>query len=391
MKKKVLVFHHHGSIGGAGLSLLHIVRSIDKNKYDVIVACPQQPSDMIDCLEKIGVTTIRTNNTPVIFAHYNGGIKYALSIRTFINVFNILKDKKNITKIINDVKPDIVMVNSMLLSFVGKYIRDSNVEKVCFCRETYQRGLFGFRTHLIKKWMSNHFDKIAFISEHDKGLTYPCNAKKYLITDKVEIKKYKDAEIRDYSKNINLLYLGGVAKIKGIHILLKSINYVNNKRVVFTLIADPKISEKPSFIDYILSMFKLSSYSMAKVAFSKIKDKSKIVFLKPSFAPEDLYAKSHLIVFPSTVAHQSRPVYEAGVAKIPIIISDFPETKEFTKNEYNCLTFRPCNYKDLARQIDRVIENENLRKYLLNNNYQMTLTNHNYDDLSQEIDKMLDE
>ena len=388
MKKKVLIFHHHGSIGGAGLSLLHIIKSIDRTKYDVSVVCPIEPPQMAKSIEDIGVRVIETKKTPVIFAHYNGGIKYAFSIRTFINLILLKKDKKNIVSIINSVEPDIIIVNSMLLSFLGKYVHNKSTEKICFCRETYQKGLFGFRTHLIKKWMSKYFEKVVFISKYDYDSTFPCNAKRILITDKVEIEKYSTVKKKDQSDYQNLLYLGGVAKIKGIHILLKAINYTD-ERVRFYLVANSQITKKPSLFDYFMSFFKISSMSMAKVSYNGVRNKERVTILKPSSSPENYYAKSDLIVFPSTIAHQARPIYEAGAAQIPIIISDFPETQEFAKNELNCLTFKPSNCKDLARCINKVISDEELKNRIIKNNYDMTIRYHNYNDMAKEIDDLL--
>jgi hypothetical protein len=46
--KKILVFHHSGAIGGGGVSMLHILKTLKSLGYNVKVICPSEPSHMID-------------------------------------------------------------------------------------------------------------------------------------------------------------------------------------------------------------------------------------------------------------------------------------------------------------------------------------------------------
>lgn len=84
--KKILIIHQSGRIGGAGISLLHIVRVIDKTKYNITVLCPRYPNEMIKMLQKEECKVISSTISPKIFAHYNGGIPCAVSIKTINNI-----------------------------------------------------------------------------------------------------------------------------------------------------------------------------------------------------------------------------------------------------------------------------------------------------------------
>ena len=118
--RKMLLIHHCGAIGGAGLSLLHIIRAIDKTKYRIIVLCPEFPAEMINLLHNEECEVIGSKTSPKIFAHYNGGILHALSIKTIKNGIEILRDKKHIIQYIKEINPDIVAVNSMTLFWIGR-------------------------------------------------------------------------------------------------------------------------------------------------------------------------------------------------------------------------------------------------------------------------------
>lgn len=52
---------------------------------------------------------------------------------------------------------------------------------------------------------------------------------------------------------------------------------------------------------------------------------------------------SDIAVFPVEDAHQARPIYEEGLHKSTIIISDFPNYNEFLKHKFNGLVFKNGN------------------------------------------------
>jgi hypothetical protein len=96
---------------------------------------------------------------------------------------------------------------------------------------------------------------------------------------------------------------------------------------------------------------------------------------------------SDLIVFPSTKAHQPRPIIEAGYYRKTAILSDFHQTQFYYINDYNVITFKHTSSRDLARKINWSIMNSDLLKTYGFNNYLMSLKHHNYE---IEKQKMID-
>lgn len=398
-KNKMLVFHQSGAIGGAGLSLLHIVDNIELEKYDISVVCPNKPHDMVDELSKRNITVIPTESTPVIFPHYNGGIKHFFSIRTIMNLLQINRDKKNVKHIIKEVNPDVVVVNSMTMFFIGKYAKAMGKKTVCFHRETYQKGMFGFRTSCIKKGLSKYFDKVVFISQFDCAVTVPCNAQKHVIYDKVDMSLYQYEHnlretygIKEDEKTV--LYLGGISKLKGAHILLSAMNHIQSDRVRLLFVGNiskEQLDSPMTVKEFLLGKGRVESRSMIKMAYKEVKAKDKVTILPTTFEPEKYFSIADFVVFPSTMAHQARPIYEAGAAKVPIIVSDYIETTEFAQNDRNVLTFSPGNVKELAMKIDCLIGDEDKCKQLTDANYKMTLENHNLEDMKAELENVFED
>lgn len=387
--KKILFFHQSGEIGGAGLSLLHILKSIDNHEYEIVVVCPKGSNAMVEEINKLNIKVIATESTPTVFLHFNGGIKYALSTKTIVNCFNLYKDKKIIDFIINEEKPDIVAVNSMVLSHIGVIAKKYNIKTVCFDRETFQKGLFGIRTSVIKYWMTTYFDKIVFISEYDYNQVKCDKKKKILIYDKVDLGLYNLKEKTNSSSRKKVLYLGGLSKLKGIHILFKAINNINNN-VEFYVVADENIlNKKINIVDRINYLLGLRINSLVTVSYSKIKDKSRVHFIRATTEPEKYINNCDILVFPSTIEHQARPVFEAGAACVPVVISDFNATREFCTNEENVITFIPNNANDLANKVNKLINDPVLCEKIVHNNLELTKRKHNLSDMVDEIHNLL--
>ena len=154
----MLFFHHCGTVGGAGISGLGFLSSVPKDRYDITVCTVSLPDNMANLFWKNGFRVIKSGSTPTSFAHCVGSKMAALSPRAFINYAKILRDRKKISCILQQEKPDVVVVNSMTLFWIGKLAKKYNAETICFFRETYIHGWFGIRTAMIKSQLSKYFD-----------------------------------------------------------------------------------------------------------------------------------------------------------------------------------------------------------------------------------------
>jgi glycosyltransferase involved in cell wall biosynthesis len=399
--KKILLIHHCGTISGAGVSLLHIIRAIDKTQYKINVLCPDYPNEMINLLKNEECEFISSKASPKIFAHYNGGIRYMISFKTIKNGLDILKDKKNIKQYIKETDTDIVAVNSMTLFWIGKIAKKMNKSTVCFHRETYQKGLFGIRTKFIKYGLSKWFDKIAFISWNDFNETGDINATKKIIYDRVDIPSFNNYEKQEARQTLGLdqnkkyiLYLGGTSALKGSDIIMKAMKYIKNENVNLIFINDTDDVQKTLFnncktikekIKYVLNIgVKMKTLE----PYFKNKLEDKVVFKRRTSNPELYYKACDLVVFPSTQAHQSRPIYEAGLTKIPILITDFKQTKEFAQDGVTAITFKNKNSYDLAQKINMVFENKIDISKIIENNYKQSIKNHDLSTLKQDLDDL---
>lgn len=394
---KVLIINHWGGIAGGNVSLMQIANAIKTmdNKYDLKVLCPDSPPDMIEWLNENNVDTISCKRNIAIFNHYSGSDNFILSIRSILNIIEVFK-KKGYLEVIDATKnydPDLVVINSMTLLWLGPIIRNLGYEVACFHRETYARGLFGIRTKIMKTVLAKYFH-LAFISKNDMYETGKTKFIKDIITDKVDVNVYhkiKESNIRkNHNNTLEILYLGGMSRLKGAKVIVKALillKQYNVKLVFLKYNPDQNNNITNKFnIRKLIKLMKIDYESSVIKIINRNKLWKNIEFHDTVKNPENFIINADMIVFPSTKPHQSRPLYEAGIAEVPFVISDFKQTREFTINKYNCLTFKPNNYKDLARTIIGLIEDEELKNEIVKNNYEQSFKKHNLTSLSKEID-----
>lgn len=401
--KNIFIINHWSGIAGGNVSLVHVSSAINSmsKKYSLTVYCPDSPPDLANWLEEEGIQVVRSKSFPATFNHYQGSNKFILSYTSLKYIYNVITKKgwKDIEDAIQLKNPDLVIVNSMTLFWMGPLIKQMGYKTLCFQRETFIKGIFSLRTYIMKNIMKKYFDAIVFISHNDlkefgKKFTKEVN----VITDKVDLKKYdrsKKDPINISERPINILYLGGMSRLKGAYIIVKALSILREKvdvKLTFLKYCPNKYVNCKSLSRRIV--YKIFNLIGIKYEFKVLKYIEKhdlfnsIIFCDTVRNPEELIMNSDVVVFPSTKPHQARPLYESGAAMTPCIISDFIETSEYAVDEVNCLTFIPGDANDLANKVLRIVTDQQLSKKLVENNYYQTIQNHDINSLSEELDRL---
>lgn len=402
--KHILVINHASTYGGAGISLEQVVDAIDKKKNDVTIYCNSDINVMADIFVAKGYKVVRALKSPITFSHYSGASYFIFSPVVLINMYRIFKDREKINALIAKINPDIVVVNSMTLFWVGDIIKKHDKKAICFDRESFTKGLFGIRTRIIKHCLNKYFDKIAFISKYDSDEIRGEEAKKVVIYDKVDVEKYSNLDTKRILREklglkddlFYVLYLGGASKLKGAELILKAMSYINDDHIKLVFMQHEGFSKVKRFancqgiknkINFVLG--RDYEYQLSKIFF-KYNLNNKVIFRPSATNIQNYFGACDVVVFPSTQAHQARPIYEAGAAKIPIIITDFQNTKEFVKNNYTGFEFKNNDILDLVSKIMNLYEKNIVIEPIITRNFTNTIENHNIIDLKQEINKLFD-
>ena len=392
--KKLLVVQHCGEVGGSGIGLLAIL-NILKNKFDITVYCADTPNDLISLYQKYGFR-VKPIKCVYGFNYFSGG-PALFSIDFWGSLIRLRKANKQWNQILLVERPDIVLVNSMILSWMWKPIKECGAMGICHVREVLPHKT-NFRAIYSLRNLEN-FNAVWFISEYERknfSLKKPITAiirdslrEKIMTTNDCLAPKGAISEFR-------VLYVGGMSRLKGLPILLKSIEYLDDSIVLYLAGYYTKTERKTigfprSFKEVKAAIIQLSKYDTGKIESQLDKTQkawgNKIIVVGHSNDISKLYLDSDVLVFPSAKPHQSRPAFEAGFYCKPVVISDFIQTQENVKNEYNGLTFSPNNPRSLAEAINRLARNESLCKRLGKNNHQVAIQNHTYEAVSRNMDE----
>jgi glycosyltransferase involved in cell wall biosynthesis len=81
--------------------------------------------------------------------------------------------------------------------------------------------------------------------------------------------------------------------------------------------------------------------------------------------------ESDILIFPSIVPHFAKPVIEAGMCKLPVIVSDVKGMEEIVKLHYNGILFPVGDVHALAEAINLLASSSTLREEYGHNNFKM--------------------
>lgn len=400
-KKRMLFFHHCGTVGGAGISGLNFLNSVPKDKYDITVLCVSEPDIMVKIFRDNGYKVIEGGFCPASFTHCVGSERQAFSPKAILNYITVKRCKKIAERVIKEQKPDVVVANSMTLFWVGKLAKKQGAETVCFFRETYIHGLFGVRTNYIKAELSKHFDKISFISNYELLQSQSIKSKKVTIYNMIREEgydRYTKNEARDLlhldKDKFYVLFVGGVNELKGTLVLLRAMAKIkdDNTKLLFVggIYEQLKKNAYPTDLKRRIKGLFVKNYSkkcLETIDKSSLRDK--IVFFPHQSDIAPFYMASDLLVFPMTAPHQARPLFEAGYAKIPVIITDFENIKEVV-DERSGYLFENGNDTMLAQMIEEIKNNYSDTAEKVDLNYQNTIKRHSPKVYKEQIENLLE-
>ena len=358
--KKVLLVHHCDAWGGAGISLLYCCKML-LNEYDVTVCLPHKESEVGKQLNNLEELTIISFEEEIaMVSSYNGGPKWYS--RTFWkNLFRIKRSDRIINEILEKGKYDLVIANSMTLSWISRTVRKKGIKSICYVRET-KRNNIGF---LISKYFIDKFcDGVLFISVFDKNSMRFKNRKQMVIPDVVEFGSNYTNKYGITKDKFVVVYLGGNEYIKGYPTVRELLEKKNLKDITVVIAGNVNEEEKIN--------------------------NDNIYYVGKVVDVGELLHEADLLIFPSLVGHQARPIFEAGAFHIPVVASAYPQVSENLIDGWNGFGFTPGDAEELMKKII-MIKNMPKRREMGDNNYDLYIRNHSYESCQLKLTTFISE
>jgi glycosyltransferase involved in cell wall biosynthesis len=375
IKKKILFVHHGKGIGGAPISLLYTIQQLKFYDYTVKVLFIFN-SDVVNIFSENNIETKVIQSAFYkkfykYFAHSEAGfIKWYQIIKLFrVFISWVISAFFLSSKYLKKEKPDIIHINSSVLSDWAFAAKRLNIKTICHIREPIANGYFGLRKTILRKLFDYSANHIIAISE-DNARRINLPKKTTVIYNFVDF-KYFNKDITGTIQNKNnkkyILYLGGFSKLKGFHILVESLKYLDKDIKVLFAGYYPKIllNSFKRKIKYLL----LFSYRKWNSSMHTMQKSNNTLEIGVSTNIPDLIASSEAVVFPSTKPHFARPIIEAQAMAKPAIASDVQGMDEIIEHNKTGLLVKKNDAKALAIAINTLCSNKQLREKMGEKSY----------------------
>lgn len=386
--KRACVIHNTGSMGGGTKSFFDVIGMLQK-EYEIIACVPKGAQAIIDYLTEMNIRTYEIESNIPVFPYYSGGS--SLCSPSFLKEISLWKKGPAFAAEILTLKPDLLIFNSVIMAVAGTYFPVA-LKKVCIIRETFKQTIWD---KFYKKWLNENFSGVCSIAESELkylSLSIPTA----VIPDFYEAEQVEESngniEVAQRKEGFQLLYLGGLDYIKGPDIAIESLKFLpEDCRLICAGHFDMSLLNGKSILKIWLHPRLFWNRLKIKIYLSRESIRRKIVFTGYCQNVSALFQNADVVLFPSNVPHQLRPGIEAGNFAKPVVLSDFPATKEYFKDGHNALTFAPHNARKMAECIITLYQDRDLCERLGKNNREATLKWHHKTSIQNKLLNFLEE
>ncbi|TIT55048.1 MAG: glycosyltransferase family 4 protein [Mesorhizobium sp.] len=333
MVKKVLYFHHATGLGGAPRSLSLLIRGLDRERFQPIVAMPKREGNgAVKALfreagaEVLEERDIRPFNGSSVAR--NDALKdRAYAIASYPLTVRCAK------RLVNDVRPDLVHLNSTCLvaAAAGAHMASPKLPVIAHVREPLLSNRWGRALASLNRRHMN-----AFISIDEAGLrtlgskdvdgtvVYNFVDDEAFHSDPESGEKYRRMQAWD-ADDVVFLFLARVAPSNGPLELVKLI--------------DANIQKLHPSARFVVAGFPERKADYALAAYEAIKQSPRCVALDFVEDAVPLMLASDVIVAPFTEPHSARSVFEGAALGKPGLVANVPHLVELVRDGHTGAVF----------------------------------------------------
>lgn len=360
-EKKILYIDHSKAPGGAPISLLTLIMNLDQDRFDVTVIC--NSTLMENFYSENG---IKTRLCPLLpFQHTtNGWWRVSpVGFRSALKwLFQFSRSCKELSKILHDIQPDVVHLNSLTLTPYAEIVNKSGFPVVVHVRESVVDGYFGLRKKILGRKLAQYADKVIFICRANEQRLDGC--KSIVLYNPVDFAKFNSVKKSEAKNKLGInegcrvvLYVGGLRAFNGPIVFAKALKYIV-KEVANIRVLMPSSDYVPSSRPLASLRRKIANamgiYSIRQRVDKEISRNglsNKVIRSRFCNNIGDFFSAADVVVVPSIEPHFARPVIEAGAASVPVVASRIDGITEVIDDGKTGFLFEPGSSKELAEKV----------------------------------------
>ncbi|MFA5022557.1 MAG: glycosyltransferase family 4 protein [Patescibacteria group bacterium] len=347
-KTKILYLITQSEWGGAQRYIFDLANNLSKDQYEVLVAAGGN-EELFQNLKQIGITTYWLKNL----------------VRE-INPVKDLKAYQEIKKLLRQIQPDILHLNSSKAGVVGAIAgNQAKIKKII-----YTAHGFVFNEPMPKwkkifyiwaeKFSARYKDAIICVSEFDRqsGTENKIINENKLITinNGIDEINFLDKKIAQEKLNLpqNKIIIGTIANFY----LTKGLNYL-------IAAAQIVVQKNPDIIFQLIGFGQLENQLRVQIKELNLENNFFVLNGKEMNGNGKIYLKAFdLYVLPSVKEGFSYTILEAMQAGLPIIATKVGGIPEMINDNINGLLVKPADPNTLAQAIIDLLENKKLADQL---------------------------
>lgn len=389
MRRRILYVVHSAGMGGAPISLRYLLEAMDRDRYEPVVACIHPVPEVMDAYRAAGAEVLHAPGIS-IFPHTTGGwdpLTSPLGAARAARTLRAFGPSARATEaLVRRVKPDLVHLNSLVLAPSAAGAKAAGAKVVWHVRESVHPGHLGVRRRWLERALRRWADEAIFISHDDRrrltggsfGVVIP-NFVDHARFDRALPGCPIRAELNVPADAPTVMFFGGVASLKGAHVLLPAL--LRARRTVPGLHAVIAGAEAPWSRSLVAraarAILPLVGSGTERQRFLRAYGEGGMegwVRLLPfRNDPERLIAASDLVVFPSTQPHFARPVIEAGAMAKPVVASRLGGVEELVDDGRTGILVPAGDPDALGDAIARVLSDPSLARRMGEAGYEASL------------------
>jgi glycosyltransferase involved in cell wall biosynthesis len=375
-KIQVLFIHHAAGWGGASISMIKLINSIDSSKYDTEVLLLKY-SIVAEKLVENGIKfSVADSTFYKRFYHYF--VHSEAEYLKWYQIYNFIKRsilwllsryyfaKRELTKHSYDVAH---LNSSVLTDWLAPAQKKGKV--IIHIREPFRKGKLDILHNFFRFQMRKYADHIISISrDNAKRVNLPY--KTTVVYNYSDVEDLTELDIQKYETK-SVLYVGGALSTKGFYTLVDALQFINKDIKVFFA------GHYDSVLNYSGTNIKLR---LKKILKKIIHRRAALIHYKFGKSPNvfkiglisdinEYLNKSVCLVSPFSVPHFARPIIEAFARKKPAIGTKIDGMDEIIDDGKNGILVENNDARSLACAINYLCDHPSVAKEMGNNGYEV--------------------
>ncbi len=369
LPRRVLYIQHAGALGGSVMSLRYLVEAVQDRGIECVIALARPSEELVNFYRRAGVRTLAAPDL-VCWDHSTVAPQPLWNPRFAADFARVCArwgaGKAATMALVEDVRPDVVHLNSMPLSCSAEALASAGVPFVWHVREPPPDQ--SVRTRMIRRIM-NASSHMIFITEYDRSHWRPRSGGKviYNCVPDEWFQGQPPMDVRDVdseNRPVRFAYLGGMAGTKGAKLLLRALEVLRKRSVHWQCIM-PGALESPGAAK---SWRRRAAERVGLVSprvrlCERFRRLGSLVDLRRfDHAVKDTLRGVDFVVFPATTPHFARPIIEAAALGKPAVATALGGIDECVVNRETGLLTGRGNATALADGIEQMLLDSRFRR-----------------------------